>query len=263
MAGGGLDRGDLDVVHVEGHRALGRHRPRRRGGDGDSRLAILVGAARGDVARLGEVGGRVHVHERAQVGVDLAKRLFGQLGDAQLGEHRDEPAAAGLEDLARDGEARLDAVEREQRLGAALAHRHDDVGSLARVPEHAHHVCREMRHVGRDREDPFVARRRHRGGKPAERPLVRDLVGEHRDVRGDAGLGDSLGAVGHDDDLVARLGDGVDDAQHQRAPVDVEQRLVDAHAHRAPAREHRCRDRQPLCLRGHVPYPLVPLASGS
>ena len=78
----GLGRGDFDVVEVDGDGPLARHAARAAGRDLDDLhadgLGVVVARQRvirrlGGVACVGEVGGRVHVDERAQLGVDCAE----------------------------------------------------------------------------------------------------------------------------------------------------------------------------------------------
>ena len=208
-------------------RVDGARRPRRPR-DG----ARAASRGRDRLARLGEVRGRVHVDERAQLGVDRAKRLDGHLDDVDAA-GRSRRAGGGRTRAPRARRAgSLDAVEREQRLGALLGDRDDDVArrraashsarttsgssygmSAATASTHSSSACGQ------------------RGDEPAERTLVGDLVGDDAHVGGKAGLGERLGPVGDDDGVRADLADGLDDARDERLAVDGQQRLVDAHAH--------------------------------
>ena len=268
VAGRGLRCRDLAVVEVDGDRRLARHRAgRSAAGDlHDLELHAAAHDARlvaGALARVEQVAGRVDVDERAQVRVDRAQRIGGDLDGLHAAEHRDGPTTPGREDLARGRQTRLDAVEREQRLEALLGDGHDRVGVVAQVPERANDLGREVRHVGGDGEHPLVGRLGKRGHEPAERTLVGDLVAQDAHVGGQTRLGERVGAVGDDDRVLADLADRVDDARDERAAVDVEQRLVDAHAQGPSASEHGCGQWESLLSCAVTMRPSPAVAQGS
>jgi len=85
---------------------------------------------------------------------------------------------APLDESSYDGRVAAASVDRAQRMISAFGPRHDSIYRVAQSDKTFEEVGRYQRHVAGDDDESVVAGDRQRGVEAAERPAVRNTIGD-------------------------------------------------------------------------------------